>query len=248
MMFLTILAFVIAGSILGLTGGIFLLLKKNWISKYSIYLVNFAAGALLSVAFLDLIPEALEISTKSNVLLYSLLGIISFFFLEHFLIWHHHHAYGKKEMHSFVHMVLIGDTIHNFIDGIIIALTFLISIPLGVSTSIAVFLHELPQEIGDFGVLLYAKLKRSKIIIYNLISSFASIIGATLAYFYISAFQSFNIFLISFTAGAFIYIASTDLLPEAKKHIEWKKNIIQAIMLILGIILIWTISNLEFIF
>jgi zinc and cadmium transporter len=181
-------------------------------------------------------------------LLYSLLGIISFFFLEHFLIWHHHHDYGKKEIHSFVHMVLIGDTIHNFIDGIIIALTFLISIPLGVSTSIAVFLHELPQEIGDFGVLLYAKLKRSKIIIYNLISSFASIIGATLAYFYISTFQSFNIFLISFTAGAFIYIASTDLLPEAKKHIEWKKNIIQAIMLISGIILIWTISNLEFIF
>ena len=235
-----ILGFVVLSSILGLAGGVLLLFNKRMAYKFSRYMISFSAGALIGVAFLDLLPEAIAETGFEVAPIFALAGIISFFVVE-IILWHHHHP-QSKETHTLSSLVIIGDTLHNFIDGAILAATFLISIPVGIATFIAVILHEIPQEVGDFSVLLYAKMKRSKIILYNLLSALVSVLGAAIAYFALQQISSLIYFLVAFAAGTFIYISLVDLVPLTRKEKEFRKSLINLLLLLLGIFVMWVVG------
>jgi len=213
--------------------GIFIFLKEKIMKKALFLLVSFAAGTFLGVAFLDLLPEALEEGFKETIPIFILLGILSFFVLEKFLYWHHHHT--GEEVHSFTYLNIIGDGIHNFLDGAIIAISFLNSTSLGIAATIAVIAHEIPQEIADFSILIYGGFSRMKALVYNFLTALTAVIGALVTYFYSSAIESSNTYLISFVVGAFTYIASTDLIPEIHEESRGDNRFITTIIFVLGI-------------
>lgn len=255
MVLLTILGVVFAISIAALVGGILLLYKKSWAMFISKYLISFAIGSLLGVAFLDLLPEAIELQSAENVLVYALLGIIVFYLGERSLLWYHHHSLEhivehrkshpeEEKAHPVGYLITIGDAFHNFLDGIVIAASFLVDVKLGFLTSLAVLFHELPQEIGDFAIMLHAKIGRFKVFIYNLLAQLTAVIGALVGFFYLPTFGSFEAGIIAFAAGGFIYIASTDLLPETHRERRLDKSIIQFALLVLGILTIWYIGQI----
>ena len=249
-----ILLFTLIGSILSLIGGIILLSREKFALKISHFLASFAAGVLLGTAFLDLLPEALHHSeesglTENALFLWVLAGIIIFFFIERFIHWFHHHEDyhdHEKEQKSTIPLIIIGDTIHNFIDGVVIAATFMVSIPLGIVTTIAVATHEIPQEIGDFGLLLHRGLARKKIIWVNILSAAAAFAGALAIYFIGESVEKYLPVFLAVTAGFFIYIASSDLIPEI--HHEKRRGfaLIESLLLLLGIFIIFlSVSFLE---
>lgn len=224
-------------SLLSLIGIFSLSLKKNTLNKILFILVSFSAGSLLGETFIHLIPET-EINTVSMI--YVLLGIILFFVIEKIIHWRHCHIpTSQNHPHILGSMNLIGDSIHNFIDGAIIAGSFLISIPLGITTTIAVILHEIPQEIGDFGILLHAGYTRTKALFYNFFSAAFAILGALLILFFSNQSATLTLsltqILIPFTAGGFIYISTADLIPELKKEESLSKSFLQLIAIIAGI-------------
>lgn len=225
-----ILLFNLLGSVISLTGGVLLLLHKKFAVKISHYLSSFAAGALLGAAFFDLLPEAIEESEHVALPLFNLFawvlgGILFFFILERILHWFHHHGYEEHEISGkpTVPLVVIGDTVHNFIDGVAIAATFMISIPLGIATTLAVGLHEIPQEVGDFGIMIKKGLSRKRILFVNIISAAASFIGAIIAFYFGERIEGLTAIFLAVTAGFFLYIALSDLLPEI--HHENKKGL-----------------------
>lgn len=233
-----IIIFSLAGSLLSLSGGILLLLRQNLIHRLSLGLVSFAAGSLLAAAFLDLLPEA-ETEEK---FFYALLGMIFFFLIEKLFIWYHCH-HGECHGHPYTQMILLGDAIHNFIDGIIIAVSFLVNFSLGVITSIAVIAHEIPQEIGDFGVLSHGGMKRKNIILFNVLTALTTLLAALLTYHLAFYFKNSLPFLLAFAAGGFIYIAAADLIPEIHRERNWRKIIEQIIFMLLGILVIVLAKN-----
>lgn len=240
-----ILIFNLIGSILSLVGGILLFLKHNIGHQLSHFLSSYAAGVLLGTALFDLFPEAVEeshlIGDVHTVFSFALGGILFFFLLERFLHWFHHHGTESHKISNkpVVPMLIVGDTIHNFIDGVAIASTFMVSIPLGIVTTFAVGAHEIPQEIGDFGLLLKNGLKKKKVILVNIISALFSIVGAVLTYFIGSIIEGIAVAALSVTAGFFLYIALSDLIPEI--HHENKKGlaIYETIFLLLGVFSIY---------
>lgn len=228
------------GSFLGLIGGLILLWKERLARKLSYFFVSFAAGALIGAAFLDLLPEALELNKAIWPAVIA--SIVLFSITERTLVWHSHHT-GHEKFHpkvkTFGTMLIAGDTLHNFIDGVIIAATTLISIPLGIVTAIAVFFHEIPQEVGDFGALLHAGYSGSKVISYSLLSAAATFIGAFAVLGFAEILQKYLPALIAFAAGGFIYIAATDLMPELKHEArKWSQVIIQTVIMLAGIAII----------
>ena len=223
--------------------GIFLLLKESIIKKYLFYLVSFAAGSMLGAAFLDLLPEAFESGFKETVPIFILIGILTFFAMEKFLHWHHHHT-GKKEVHVFNYLNTIGDGLHNFLDGAIIAVSFLSSTKLGIVVTIAVVAHEIPQEIGDFAILIYGGWSRLKASVINFLTALTAVIGALAAYFYSGFIENSSLYIMSFAIGGFIYIAGTDLIPEIQKETEIKKSGIQFALMILGILAIFLVAKI----
>lgn len=245
--FYTIMS-VLVVSLVSLTGIIALLLKKNWLEKVLILLVSFSAGTLLGDAFIHMIPESMD-SGSSAVSLYILSGLLSFFILEKFIHWRHCHEVScpKHSSQSLSHMILIGDGLHNFIDGMIIAASYLISVPVGIATTIAVIFHEIPQEIGDFGVLLHSGLSKVKALAYNLVSASTAILGAILVIFISSYSEKIEIFLVPFAAGGFIYIATADIIPELHKHKSHKlsESFKQLIFFVAGIFVMWLLLFLE---
>ena len=236
-----ILIAVILVSLVSLVG-IFLFLKEKVIKKYLFYLVSFAAGSLLGAAFLDLLPEAFESGFKESVPVFIIIGILSFFILEKFLHWHHHHT-GKKEVHAFNYLNTIGDGLHNFLDGAIIAVSFLNSTKIGIVVTIAVVAHEIPQEIGDFVILIYGGWSKLKALVINFLTALTAVLGALFAYFYSGFISNSSIYLTSFAIGGFIYIAGTDLIPEIQKEKNIRKSYIQFILLIFGVLLIWLVGK-----
>ena len=225
--------------------GILIFFRKKTLNKILFYLVSFAAGTLLGAAFLDLLPEALEGGFKKSVPVFILIGILSFFVLEKFLHWHHHHAGHKhEEVHGFTYLNIVGDAIHNFLDGAVIAISFMNSTALGIVATIAIIAHEIPQEIADFSILIYGGFSKAKALVYNFMTALTAVIGALTAYFYSSAIQNSSIFLTSFAVGGFVYIASTDLIPEIQKEKDLKKSLVQLVLLALGIFLIWIVGEL----
>jgi zinc and cadmium transporter len=241
-----LLQIVIASVLVSLVSilGILIFLRKNTLNKSLFYLVSFAAGTLLGAAFLDLLPEALEGGFKESVPIFILLGILSFFVLEKFLYWHHHHTgHEHEEAHVFTYLNIIGDAVHNFLDGAVIAISFMNNTALGVITTIAIIAHEIPQEIADFSILIYGGFSRMKAMVYNFLTALTAVVGALAAYFFSSAIKNSSIFLTSLAAGGFIYIASTDLIPEIHKEKDFKKSIVQFVLLASGILLIWVVGK-----
>lgn len=243
-----IIIFSIIGGIAGFLGAVLIVFKFVTRREQVLYLVSFAAGAMLSAAFFDLIPEAILISSNiSSALSYVLFGIIIFYCLEKFLIWHHchRHAHGAVcETHIGSRMVIAGDTLHNFLDGVAIAAAFSANVPLGVITSFAVFAHEIPQEVGDIGVLLHDGFSRRKALFWNLISALVCVGGAIAAYFLLGLAEMLEVYFIALAAGGFIYIATSDLLPEIHREMKIKHIFSHTIIFLSGIIIIWLIGRL----
>ncbi len=239
---LQILIAVLVVSFVSFTG-IFLFLREKVIKKYLFYLVSFAAGSLLGAAFFDLLPEAFQNGFREEIPLFILLGILSFFVLEKFLHWHHHHT-GKKEVHAFNYLNTVGDGLHNFLDGAIIAVSFLSSTKLGLAVTIAVVAHEIPQEIGDFAILIYGGWSKMKAAVINFLTALTAVLGALFAYFYSGIIENSSLYLTSFVIGGFIYIAATDLIPEIQKEKDLKKSSIQLMFMVLGIGLILLVSKI----
>ena len=246
-----ILLFTFLGSIAALIGGVILLSKEKFALKISHFLASFAAGVLLGTAFFDLLPEAMHEGegTGVDVFFYTLVGIVIFFLIERFIHWFHHHEEyheHEKETKSTLSLIIIGDTMHNFLDGVVIAATFMVNPQVGILTALAVFAHEIPQEIGDFGLMLHKGLSRKRIIIVNIISAALAFMGAIITYLLGNVLEGYLPVFLAITAGFFIYIAASDLIPEI--HHEKRRGfaIIESLLLILGIVVVWmSVSFLE---
>ena len=229
-------------SLISLAGGIFLLRKKVFSKTVIPYLVAFAAGVILTTVFIDLFPEALEHSEEVgkdfNIFLPAFVGVLFSFFLERFLLWYHHHG-GNHNIRPTLFLVVIGDGIHNFIDGIVIASAFIANPALGFVTTLAIAFHEIPQEIADFGVLIHSGLNKTKALIFNLLSAIPAIAGGILSFYFLKSLKGGLPIFLSFSSGIFIYIAGADLIPHL--HIEYKKQKkwAQVLPFIAGIILMY---------
>src|SRR3989338_6856601 len=238
-----ILGAVILDSLISLVGAFTLVFKHKWLDKVMYGLVGFATGALLGAAFLDLLPEAAK--QGGSFLTYALIGFMAFFVLERFLNWHHCHGDKKeKHTHAFSYLILFGDAMHNILDGAIIATSFLVSVPLVVVATLAILLHEIPQELGDFVILVYGGFKPKKALLYNFLAQLTCILGALGAYYLSSVIEGFTSFLIPFAAGNFLYIAATDLIPELNKEQDLRRSAIQFTFLIIGILFIAAAQSL----
>lgn len=222
-----------AGSLIGV---ITLSIKEAKLQRILLLLVAMSAGALMGAAFLHLLPEAIALSSPTSTLTLTLVSFILFFIIERLLFWRHCH-HGHCDTHTFGYLNLIGDALHNFIDGLIIAATFIISPELGVTTTLAVALHEIPQEIGDFGVLLYAGFKKSDAILANISVALTAVLGGLVGYLLHGSGLDIEAYLLPLAAGGFLYIAAADLMPEIRKEKDRKKSLTAFAMFILGILL-----------
>lgn len=241
----TVLFFSIVGGLFSLIGGFLLVAGKKHTLKVALYATPFAAGALLAAAFIDLLPEAAHEGNIDTGLLFTLIGILLFFLLERFLRWfHHHHKDDDPHQDPRIPLIIIGDTVHNFIDGIAIAAGFLVDVPTGIAVTIAVAAHEIPQEIGDFGLLLYKGMPKNKVIIVNILSALSTSVAAVLFY---SLGQNYEIRLdvvLGLVAGFFIYIAVSDIIPEIHRNEDQTIAGPQTLLLILGVIIVGLTTTL----
>lgn len=240
---LLILASVFIVSLVSILG-ILIFLKQKTLNKILFYLVSFAAGTLLGAAFLDLLPEVVEEGFTKATPLVILAGMLAFFVLEKFLHWHHHHAeHEHEEVHGFTYLNILGDGIHNFLDGAVIAASFMTNTALGIATTIAIIAHEIPQEIADFSILIYGGFSKTRALVYNFLTALTAMIGAILTYFFSSAIEGAHTSIAAFAIGGFVYIAGTDLIPEIHKEKKLSKSVLQLIMLAFGIALIWLVGE-----
>ena len=230
-------------SIISFVGILTISLKMEKLKKILLYMVSFAAGGLLGGAFIHLIPEAVEeFGLSSSMSIYLLSGVVLFFIMEKFICWRHcHHPTTKDHPHPFAYMNLIGDGVHNFIDGLIVAASYLVSMPLGVATTIAVILHEIPQEIGDFGVLVHGGFTRKRALGMNFLTALTAVLGAVVALL-LGFLEGLTAFLLPLAAGGFIYIAGSDLIPELHKDVNMKRSGAQLFFIILGIAIMYLLT------
>lgn len=227
---------VIIISLISFVGAFTLAIDINRLKGWLLYLVSFAAGALLGDVFLHILPEISHNGFGAREGIYILLGIIIFFALEKIVWWHHSHSEHSEEIHSMVYLTQAGDTLHNFIDGIIIAASYFVSLPVGIATTLAVIFHEIPQEIGNFAVLIHGGWKVGKALFYNFLSALAAVLGALVTLVFLRNLQVAPSWLISFAASSFIYIAMSDLIPEIHKEQKTKKSFFLLIWFVLGIV------------
>jgi zinc and cadmium transporter len=239
--FLVIILSSLAMSLLALVGLLTLVLKEKTLKKIILPLVALSAGSLLSGAFLHMIPEAIEVSGNLNyIFIWVLIGFSLFFLLEQFVYWHHCHKVPSEHKHPVTYLILLADGIHNFIGGLAIAGAFLVDIKVGMITWLVAAAHEIPQELGDFGILIHGGWSKKKALIFNFLSALTVVLGALVAYFLSSKINI--IFLLPFAAGNFIYIACSDLIPEVKHSYSIKNNILHFIFFIIGILLIFLVK------
>ena len=225
-------------SLISLVGVSGLFVTKKLVSKLSMWFVAFSTGTMVGGAFLHLLPESIELATTNlNPFLILILGLSTFFWLERYLKWHHCQADEQCELHNFTYMSLAGDSLHNFIDGLVIVASFSVSQDLGIATTIAVATHELPQELGDFGLLVHGGLSRAKALFWNFMTSLLAIAGAIAGYFIINSFEGIISALLAFASGGFIYIAMADLIPELHKESQLGKTIINFSLFTFGVLI-----------
>lgn len=220
-------------------GGAILLANKSTANKLAQISAPFAAGALLGAAFFDLLPEAVEINAEGAAFRWAVVGILLFFLLEHYLHWfHHHHEHVDKIKRPKASLIIIGDTIHNAIDGVVIGAAFAISLPVGIVTTIAVAAHEIPQEIGDFGILLKSGLTRMRVLIINFASALITLVAA-LYTFHLGSNEALPLgAILALSAGLFIYIAASDLIPIIHEEAKGRLGKFSALLLILGVLVV----------
>ena len=221
-------------------------IREEFLRKYIFVFISLAVGALLGDAFIHLIPEALESdlgATTASLLIIA--GLMLFFIMEKFLHWHHH---GEDESESHIHpagrLILFSDGIHNFIDGIILGASFMVSVPVGLATTVAVILHEIPQEIGDFGVLLHSGYTKGRAIFLNFISALCAVLGAGIAFILGASGETFALFILPIAAGGFIYVALADLIPELHKT-DSKYSLYQILAVTAGVLAMVGLLYLE---
>lgn len=241
---LPILGLSFLGSIAGLIGGVIFLIKKNWAQKLSEVAVPFAAGVLLSVSLVHLIPEASE-EIGEAAFLWVLITFLASFIFEQYFATLHHHEHRKGTMTKIaVPLVLFGDTIHNFIDGVTIAASYMIDPSLGLIIAIATFLHETPHEIGDFGVLLSAGWSRVKTFWANAISASSTFLGALFVLFLTGDINNKIAIFLSISAGVFLYLGASDFLPEVGEEGDRNTTFKQVLLVILGSLIMYTLRTL----
>jgi len=241
---------VIVVSLISLAGVFTLSLRTATLKKIIIYFVSFSVGALFGDAFIHLLPEAFAKSPAGFVSAGILSGIILFFVLEKFMHWRHCHAETtKKHIHPVGILNLVGDGVHNFIDGLVMAASYLVSIPIGIATTLAVVFHEIPQELGDFGVLIHAGFSNKKALMWNFISGLTAVAGAIVGLIIGTHSQQVTMFMIPLAAGGFIYIAGSDLIPELHKDVHEFPSLSRAfwqlVFFLLGIAIMFLFVLLE---
>lgn len=230
---------------LGAFIGIFTLaIKEKILNKVLLLIVSLSAGVLMGDVFIHLLPEASEKFGNGDVYMFVLLSFIIFFLVEKILHWRHCHN-GECKVHTFGYMSLFGDSVHNFLDGLIIAGTFLADVKLGIITTIAVALHEIPQEISDFGVLIYSGFKKRTAIIANFAVALTVVLGGIVGYLISFNTDKLTPYFLALASGGFIYIAASDLLPEIRKETNLKKSVISFGLFLIGIILMYLIKFIE---
>ncbi len=242
---------VVLVSLVSLVGIFTLSLNQKRLKQSLVFLVAFAAGALLGDALIHLLPEAVEeLGFTLDVSLAVIAGVIVMFIVEKIIHWRHCHypeenVPGHTHAHPFAIVNLVGDSVHNFLDGIIIGAAFIISVPVGLATTLAVIFHEIPQEIGDYAVLIHGGFEHKQALALNLITALTSVLGVALVFALGEMFQGISLWLVPFAAGNFIYIAGSDLIPELHKEVEWKKSVVQLICFVLGIAVMVLLLGLE---
>ncbi|MBM3249638.1 MAG: ZIP family metal transporter [Candidatus Omnitrophica bacterium] len=221
--------------IISLIGIFTLAVKEELLKKLLSGLIGLSGGALIGGAFLHLLPEALEESPAEPVFYSLVFGILLFFFMERYFYWRHCHD-SVCDIHAYSYLNLFGDAFHNFVDGVAIAVSFVASVEVGIVTTLAIILHEIPQELGDFGVLVYGGFSKKKALTYNFISALFAIVGATAGFFLTDLAKGSSVFILPLTAGGFIYIGASDLIPEIHKQANQTRSSRALIAFLLGIL------------
>lgn len=234
-------------SLISFVGAVTLVLNKTLLHKSIFILVSLAVGALLGDVFIHIIPEAYEEIGNSTLVSFAIIfGILLFFILEKALHWHHHTTeHAEEHAHPIGRLMLVSDGVHNFIDGLIIAAGYMVSIEVGIATTIAVILHEIPQEIGNFGVLLHAGYTKTKALWFNFLSALTAIAGAIVALLLGSITEQFALWLLPIAAGGFIYVALSDLIPELHKSKQAHQGLVQVIAIVIGVAAMAALLALE---
>lgn len=246
---------VLAISVVSLVGVFTLFLNARHLRMIIFYLVSLAAGALFGDAFIHLIPEAFATGETMTMSALILAGLFLFFLLEKILHWHHahgqveeceetlvNHDHGRKPLGA---MVIVADAVHNFVDGVIIAVSYLVSWPVGLATTLAVVIHEIPQEIGDFGLLLHAGWSKKRALLFNFLSALAAILGVLAVFIFGAGAEKFVPAALAFAAGGFIYIAGADLVPELQRTSDFKKSLLQSLVMFFGFVLMFALLLVE---
>jgi len=234
-------------SLVSLIGALTISLSVDRLRRITLFLVSFAVGGLLGDAFIHLLPESFEeLGTNLLVSLYVILGILIFFVLEKFLRWRHCHIPTSEEhLHPFVTMNLVGDATHNLVDGMLVGASYMVSFPIGLTTTLAVVLHEIPQELGDFGVLIHGGLSVKRALVFNLLSALTAVIGAVVSILAAEQVQGFSLSLLPITAGGFLYIAGSDLIPELHHEVKASTSLWQLLLIVLGVAIMAVLLVLE---
>jgi zinc and cadmium transporter len=240
MILFSIIASSLAISFVSLLGGLGLIYNLTKRRIFLPFFVSFAAGVMLATAFFDLFPEALELGDAESIFMPAFLGIVLFFFLERFLLWFHHHDNDHHIKPSTI-LINVGDGVHNFIDGVVIAAAFITDPALGFITTLAIAAHEIPHELADFSVMLHGGVSKIRALLYNFLSALTALLGAVLGYFFLETVEGSLAFFLSFTAGMFIYIACSDLIPDLHQEFKQNKNWNQALPFLIGILLIYLV-------
>ncbi len=225
-------------------GAIFIAIKRKKLGSIITYTLAFSSGVMLGATFFDLLPEGVEL-LPDGVFLWTLIGFVTFFILEKLISWHHHiegrHIHEEKPL---AYLTLIGDGIHNFVDGAVIAGSYLVSVPLGISTTIAVIAHEIPHELSDFLVLIHGGFSNKKALFFNFLSATTAILGAVVVLLLSDQFETLEQYLIPLAAGNFLYISASDLIPELLTKRHGPTSILQVIALLVGLTVVPIVAHL----
>lgn len=239
----TLLA-VLVVSLISFVGALTLAIREEKLKKWLLSLVSFSAGALLGDVFIHILPEMAENGWPERAGFYLLFGVVLFFVLERFVFWHHSHSEHDESVHSYTYLSLLSDSLHNLIDGMIIAGAFLLNTSLGIATTLAVVFHEIPQEIGNFAVLVHGGFSRGKALFYNFISALTAFLGAIIVLAFFKG-EGAPVFLLSISAASFIYIAMSDLIPQLHKEKNNLRALWHLLWFMLGIAAMWVLTIFE---
>jgi zinc and cadmium transporter len=234
-------------SLFSLSGIFALSLNEERLHSILFFLLAFSAGTIFGAAVFDLLPEAVELVDEHTVFLYIAFGYVAFYFLERFIYWYHGHGHredmeGIEPERGFAYLNLLGDGVHNFIDGMVIAASFTVGLHVGLATTMAVIFHELPQEMGDYGILMYAGFDRVRALVLNFAAALCVVVGGVFATFYLETVEALSGLLIAFSAGAFLYLAASELVPELQQERDFRRSLIQFAVFILGMAVIYSLG------